>query len=52
MTTPRASLVILGEIVLVARPDGLETAEAIGIADGRVVAAGERREVLDRKSVV
>lgn len=46
MTTPRASLVILGEIVLVARPDGLETAEAIGIADGRVVAAGERREVL------
>lgn len=47
MSIPPASLVILGQIVVAARPDGLETAEAIGIADGRVVGAGKRREVLD-----
>ena len=42
----RAELVIRGQIVLVARPDGIETAEAIGMADGRVVAAGTADEVL------
>ena len=41
-----ADLVILGQVVLAARPDGLETAEAIAIADGRVVAAGTREDVL------
>lgn len=43
----RASLVILGEIVRIARPDGLEVVEAIGILDGRVVSAGSRGEVTD-----
>lgn len=43
----RASLVILGEIVRIARPDGLEVVEAIGILDGRVVSAGPRGEVTD-----
>ena len=47
MSTPRAELVITGEIVLAATPHGLETAEAIGIAAGRVVSAGTRREVTD-----
>jgi len=37
MIPPRASLVIAGQIVVAARSDALETAEAIGIADGRVV---------------
>jgi len=47
MIPPRASLVIAGQIVVAARSDALETAEAIGIADGRVVSAGTRQEVLD-----
>jgi predicted amidohydrolase YtcJ len=42
-----ASLVILGEIVTIARPDALQTVEAIGIADGRIVSAGSRQEVTD-----
>lgn len=41
-------LVILGQVVLAVRADGLETAEAIAIADGRVVAAGTRGDVLAR----
>lgn len=44
--TPRAELVVCGQIVVAARPDGLETAEAIAISGGRVVAAGPRRDVL------
>ncbi len=47
MSAPRAVLVISGEIVLAVTPDGLETAEAIGIAEGRVVSAGTRRDVTD-----
>jgi len=41
-----ADLVICGQIVLAAHPDGFETAEAIAIADGRVVAAGTREDVV------
>lgn len=47
MRTPRADLVISGQVVLAAEPGGLETAEAIGIADGRVVSTGSRAEVGD-----
>ena len=47
MSRTRATLVVCGEVVLSAGPDGLETAEAIGIADGRVVSAGSRRDVTD-----
>jgi predicted amidohydrolase YtcJ len=43
--TDRAELVIRGRIVLAATPAGLETAEAIAIVDGRIVAAGSRDEV-------
>ena len=45
MRTPRPSLVVSGQIVVAARPDGLETAEAIGIADGIVVMTGSEDEV-------
>lgn len=40
-----ATLVIRGQVVLAARPDGLTTAEAIGIAGGRVVSAGSYADV-------
>jgi predicted amidohydrolase YtcJ len=43
--TSRVELVIRGQVVLEARPTGLETAEAIGIADGRVVLEGTWDEV-------
>jgi len=46
--TPAADLLIRGQVVLAARPSGLELAEAIGIADGRVIAAGSWDEVRDR----
>ncbi|MEO5987005.1 MAG: amidohydrolase [Candidatus Limnocylindria bacterium] len=45
MTIPTADLVIRGAIVLAATPSGLETAEALAISGGRVVAAGRRDEV-------
>ena len=45
MRTPRPSLVVTGQIVVTARPDGLETAEAIGIADGAVVTTGSARDL-------
>lgn len=45
MTTPRADLVISGLVVVAAEPGGLETAEAIGIAAGRVVSTGSRDDV-------
>ncbi len=45
MSGPAPELVIRGAIVLAATPDGLELTEAIGIADGRVVAAGSRDDV-------
>lgn len=38
-------LVIRGSVVVAANPRGLEVAEAIGIADGRVVAVGRRDEI-------
>jgi predicted amidohydrolase YtcJ len=47
MSAPRASLVLRGQVVVAARPDGIETAEAIGVADGRVVSAGRDREVVE-----
>ena len=47
MSAQRAELVVAGRVVLAAEPDGLETAEAIGIAAGRVVSAGTRSEVTD-----
>jgi len=43
----RAELVVRGEVVLAAEPGGLVTAEAIGIAGGRVVSAGRATDVLD-----
>ncbi len=46
MSPPRPDTVVTGQIVIDARPDGLETAEAVGIADGRVVAIGSRVELL------
>lgn len=50
MTTPPADLVVIGQVVVAARMDGLETAEAIGIADGVIVSSGTEREVLDAAS--
>jgi predicted amidohydrolase YtcJ len=47
MTAPRASQVVIGEVLVAADGEGVETAEAIGIADGRVVATGSRSEMLD-----
>ena len=47
MSAQRAELVVAGRVVLAAEPDGLETAEAVGIAAGRVVSAGTRAEVTD-----
>jgi predicted amidohydrolase YtcJ len=47
MSAQRAELVVAGQVVLAAEPDGLETAEAVGIAAGRVVSAGTRMEVTD-----
>lgn len=43
--TARAELLIRGRIVVAARSAGLETAEALGIADGRVVAVGSWDDV-------
>lgn len=47
MSPPRATLVVSGQVVVAARADRLLLAEAIGIAGGRVVSAGERRDVVD-----
>ncbi|MGZ8475009.1 MAG: amidohydrolase family protein, partial [Candidatus Limnocylindria bacterium] len=41
-----ADLVVRGQVVLEAHAEGLETAEAIAIAAGRVVAAGPTEDVL------
>jgi predicted amidohydrolase YtcJ len=40
-------MVVIGEVVVGADPQGIERTEAIGIAGGRVVSAGRRTEVLD-----
>ena len=45
MSAARADLVVAGRVVLSAEPEGLETAEAVGIVAGRVVSAGTRAEV-------
>ncbi len=45
MSRQRPDLVICGQVVVAAEPDGLQTAEAIGIAGGRVVVVGARRDV-------
>ncbi len=42
----RADLVVCGQVVLAARADRMETAEAIAIAAGRVVAVGSRADVV------
>jgi hypothetical protein len=47
MSQPRASGVVIGEVVVEASSDGLQTTQAVGIADGRVVSAGTREDVLD-----
>ena len=47
MTAPHADLVIRGRVVVAAEPDGLLTAEAVGIAAGRVVSVGTREQVDD-----
>ncbi len=46
MTGSRVDTVVTGQVVVEARPDGLETAEAVAIAEGRVVATGSREEML------
>jgi predicted amidohydrolase YtcJ len=50
MSRPRATLVVTGQIVISIEAGGVQTAEAIGIADGRVVAVGSRDEVLEGKA--
>jgi hypothetical protein len=40
-------MVVIGEVVVEASSDGVQTAEAVGIADGRVVSVGTRQDVLD-----
>jgi hypothetical protein len=47
MSPPRAGTVVIGQVVIVADADRLVTAEAIGIADGRVVNSGTREDVLE-----
>jgi predicted amidohydrolase YtcJ len=44
--TPRAELVITGQVLVAAEPDAPERAEAVGIAGGRVLAVGPRADVL------
>ncbi|HET7520609.1 MAG TPA: hypothetical protein VFK61_03610, partial [Candidatus Limnocylindria bacterium] len=46
MSPPRASLVVSGEVLVEARPDGLRSAGAVGIADGQVVGVGSVADVL------
>ena len=46
MSRRRIEVVVRGEIVLAARPGGLETAEAIGIGGSRVVTSGTAADVL------
>jgi predicted amidohydrolase YtcJ len=43
--TSRVEIVVRGQVVLAARLTGLETAEAVGIAGGRIVLAGPWDEV-------
>ena len=50
MTPPRPTLVVVGQVVIAFAEGGVQTAEAIGIADGRVVAVGSRDDVLEAKA--
>lgn len=45
MTRPRAELVVCGQVAVAFAVDRTVTAEAVGLAAGRVVAVGGRREV-------
>ncbi|MCC6618829.1 MAG: amidohydrolase [Chloroflexi bacterium] len=47
MKAPRADHVVCGRVLAAATPSGLQVVEAVGIAMGRVVSAGTRREVTD-----
>lgn len=47
MSLPRATVVLTGQVLISLRGDGLETAEAIGVGDGHVVAVGSRDDVLE-----
>jgi predicted amidohydrolase YtcJ len=47
MSPPRPDLVVIGQVVVAAEAGQLETAEAVGIADGRVSLVGTRREVVE-----
>jgi predicted amidohydrolase YtcJ len=46
MNASRIELVVVGQVVLAASPAGVQTAEAIGIAGGRVVASGHAVDIL------
>jgi predicted amidohydrolase YtcJ len=47
MSQRRAELIVAGQVVIAAEPDGIEVVEAIGVTDGRVVSAGTRADVTD-----
>lgn len=47
MSLPRATMVLTGHVVVSVSGDGLQTADAIGIAEGHVVAVGSRDDVLE-----
>ena len=49
---PRVDLVVTGQVLVAAHPAVPERAEAVGIADGRVVSVGSRAEVLDAAAPV
>ena len=42
----RADLVVVGDVLVAAVPGAPERAEAVGVADGRIVSVGGRRDVL------
>ncbi len=46
MTAARASTVLLGQVLVSSSPKGIRSAEAVGLADGRVIASGGRTDVL------
>jgi predicted amidohydrolase YtcJ len=47
MRSSPPDLLLTGQVVVSARPNGLDTAEAIAIGDGRVLATGSRAEIID-----
>lgn len=50
MSRARADVVITGQVVVAAGSAGLETAEALAIGGGRIVAVGSRQEILEGAS--